>query len=53
MSKNSPEQSLQSMINNLPAKTGKPMAEWLKIVSKSGKQKHGEIVTVLKSDFGR
>lgn len=52
MSKNSPEQALQSMINNLPEKTGKPMAEWLKVVARSGKQKHGEIVNVLKSDFG-
>jgi hypothetical protein len=44
MSKNSPEQMLQSMIDNLPEKTGKPMKEWLKVVAKSGKQKHGEIV---------
>ncbi len=51
MSKNSPEQALQSMIDNLPEKTGKPMADWLKIVARSGKQKHGEIVKQLKSDF--
>lgn len=52
MSKNSPEQALQSMIDNLPEKTGKPMTEWLKVVARSGKQKHGEIVKQLKSDFG-
>lgn len=42
----------QSMIDNMPEKTGKSMQDWLKIVAKSGLQKHGEIVKQLKSEFG-
>jgi predicted transport protein len=48
----SPEAALQSMIENLAAKTGKPIAEWVRIVQKSGLQKHGEIVAMLKKDHG-
>ena len=32
----SPEAALQSMIENLAAKTGKPLAEWVHIAQKSG-----------------
>jgi predicted transport protein len=48
----SPEAALQSMIENLAAKTGKPLAEWVRIAQKSGLQKHGEIVAMLKQDHG-
>lgn len=48
----SPEAALQSMIENLAAKTGKPLAEWVCIAQKSGLQKHGEIVAMLKKDHG-
>jgi hypothetical protein len=47
-----PEQQAQSMIDNLPAKTGKPLAEWLTICGRSGLEKHGEIVKHLKGDHG-
>ncbi|MCA9970305.1 MAG: DUF4287 domain-containing protein [Anaerolineales bacterium] len=47
-----PEEMAQSMINNLPEKTGKPLGEWLNIVRASGLGKHGEIVKFLKSEHG-
>ena len=47
-----PEQMTQSMIENMPAKTGKTLNQWLKVVSKSKLGKHGEIVKHLKADHG-
>lgn len=38
------------MIANLPEKTGKSLEDWLVIVSKSGLNKHGKIVAMLKGD---
>ena len=48
----SPEEMAQSMIDNLPAKTGKSLEEWRTIVAKTELQKHGTIVKMLKSDHG-
>lgn len=48
----SPEEMAQSMIANMPEKTGKPLESWLTIASVSGLQKHGEIVKYLKSEHG-
>lgn len=47
-----PEDAIQSMINSLKEKTGHALDEWLKIVKKSGLQKHGEILAMLKKDHG-
>lgn len=47
-----PEQMVQTMIDNLPEKTGKPLAEWQAIVAASGAAKHGEIVKLLKGEHG-
>lgn len=52
MASTSPEQMAQSMINNLPEKTGKSLDQWLKILAKKKLEKHGEIVKFLKSDHG-
>lgn len=52
MSKSTPEQMAQTMIDNLPEKTGKSMKQWLQIVQKSRLAKHGEIVKMLKAEFG-
>ena len=46
----SPEQMAASMIANLKENTGKTLDQWLKITSKSGLAKHGEIVKFLKND---
>jgi len=40
-----------SMIKNLEEKYGKSLQEWTTIVNKSNLQKHGEIVTYLKSEY--
>lgn len=48
----SPDAATQTMIDNLPAKTGKSLDAWLKVVAKARPQKHGEIVKLLKSEHG-
>lgn len=50
MPKSSPDKAAQTMIDNLPEKTGKSLDQWLKILSKREFQKHGEIVKWLKSE---
>lgn len=47
-----PEEMTASMIANMPEKTGKPLDEWLAMVAKSGLDKHGKIVAMLKGDHG-
>jgi len=47
-----PEEQAQSMLGNVEEKTGKPLAHWLKVVAKSGLDKHGAIVKMLKADHG-
>ncbi|MEM8815552.1 MAG: DUF4287 domain-containing protein [Pseudomonadota bacterium] len=47
-----PDKQLATMLANLPEKTGKPLAEWLKLLAKSGLGKHGEIVKHLKTEHG-
>lgn len=41
-----------TMIKNLEEKTGKKFSEWISIVQKSGLNKHGEIVKLLKEKYG-
>lgn len=48
----SPEEMAQSMIDNLPEKTGKSLEAWLKITKVAGLEKHGQIVKMLKADHG-
>lgn len=45
-----PEEQIETMIANMPAKTGKSLAQWIAIVMKSKLEKHGEIVGMLKAD---
>ncbi len=47
-----PEEQAQSMIRNLEEKTGRPIADWVGLVERSGLDKHGQIVTMLKSEHG-
>ena len=47
-----PEEMLQTMIANLPEKTGKSLEEWLAEVKTLGLEKHGQIVKALKTDYG-
>ena len=48
----SPDAATQTMIDNLPERTGKSLDAWLKVVAKAKPQKHGEIVKLLKSGHG-
>lgn len=47
-----PEQQLATMLSNIPEKTGKTLAEWLKLIRQKNLEKHGEIVKLLKSEHG-
>ena len=44
--------ALQSMIRGLREKTGRSLEEWEKVVIKSGLEKHGQIVALLKEKHG-
>ncbi|XOV80446.1 MAG: DUF5655 domain-containing protein [Aestuariibacter sp.] len=46
-----PEQQLQTMLTNLPDKTGKPLTEWMTILGDTQHDKHGQVVTYLKSEW--
>ena len=47
-----PEEQTAAMIKNLPTTTGRSLAEWTPIVRASGLEKHGQIVAMLKTDYG-
>lgn len=46
------EKALQTMIDNMPEKTGKSLDDWKTVLKKKGFEKHGEAVKFLKSEFG-
>jgi len=48
----SPAETAAAMIANVPEKTGKSLAAWLTIARESGLVKHGQIVKMLKADYG-
>lgn len=48
----SPEEMMAAMIDNLGQTTGKPIAEWVKIIKSTKLEKHGEIVKLLKTKHG-
>lgn len=48
----SPEEQTAKMVASLPSVTGKSMEEWLALTGESGRKKHGELVSWLKSEHG-
>lgn len=48
----SPEEQMASMVAKLESTTGKSLDQWTALVKRSGKAKHGEVVSWLKSDHG-
>lgn len=48
----SPQELAQTMIDNLPAKTGKSLEEWQALVAGTSAVKHGEIMKILKGEHG-
>lgn len=47
-----PEEQIQSMINNLPEKTGKSLEQWYKLIKSKGLESHGEIMKLIKDEHG-
>lgn len=46
------DKALQTMIDNMPAKTGKALAEWKEILKEKAFEKHSVAVKFLKEEFG-
>ena len=46
------DKALQTMINNMPEKTGKSLEEWKKILQEKSFAKHGEAMKFLKGEHG-
>src|SRR6478736_4826372 len=46
------EQGLRSQIENIEAKYGRPIDDWVELIGASGLTRHGEIVAMLKTDYG-
>ena len=46
------ESATQTLLENLRAKTGKSLEQWVAIAKKSKLQKHGAIIAMLKADYG-
>jgi hypothetical protein len=44
--------AIQTMIDNLPARTGRGLAEWTALLAPLGLSRHGEIVKYLKAEHG-
>ena len=45
---NSIDPQLQTMIDNMPEKTGKSLEEWFDILAAAGLEKHGAMMKLLK-----
>jgi len=46
------EKALETMINNMPEKTGKKLEEWLQILDRENLEKHSIAVKFLKTEHG-
>lgn len=46
------DKALQTMIDNMPEKTGKSLEDWFKVLSKENHEKHGQAVNFLKKEHG-
>lgn len=42
----------QTMLDNVPVKTGRTLPEWFAVIEASGLEKHGQILALLKSEYG-
>jgi len=46
------DKALQTMINNMPEKTGKSLQQWKAVLKKEAFEKHGQAVKYLKTEHG-
>ena len=49
---NSEDPQLQTMIDNMPEKTGKSLEDWVQIIDDTGLEKHGESMKLLQGELG-
>ena len=49
---NTVDPQTQTMIDNMPEKTGKALGDWIQILAASGLERHGEILKLLKGEHG-
>lgn len=47
-----PEEATQTMINNMPEKTGKSLQAWFKLIRSKGLSSHGQIMRLIKGEHG-
>jgi len=47
---NTADLQLQTMIDNMMDKTGKPLADWFAVLAASGLEKHGDMMKLLKGE---
>jgi predicted transport protein len=47
-----PDPQVQSMIDNMPEKTGRSLEDWYRVLKASKLDKHAELMNVLKGDHG-
>jgi Domain of unknown function (DUF4287)/Domain of unknown function (DUF5655) len=41
-----------TMISNFPERTGRSLDDWVALIRASGKTRHGEVMTMLKTEYG-
>ena len=46
------DEQVQTMIRNMPEKTGKSLEQWFGVLDKAGLGKHGEMMKLLKEEYG-
>ena len=46
------DDATRTMISNFPGRTGRSLDEWVALIRGSGKTRHGEVVTMLKTEHG-
>jgi hypothetical protein len=46
------DSAIDAQVRNIEAQYGKTVAEWMAIIQQSGKTKHGEIMALLKTEYG-
>jgi len=42
----------ESMLRNIPEKTGKTLEQWFKLLEEKGLEKHGDMMKLLKGEYG-
>lgn len=49
---NTVDAQTQTMINNVPEKTGRELEDWYELLRESGLEKHGEMMKLMKESYG-